>query len=56
MRGECRVLVGIPEEKKHFEHPVVGGRIILKRVFEKWDGGTWTGPIWLNRDKVRGIS
>jgi hypothetical protein len=22
-------------------------RIILKRIFKKWDGGAWIGLIWL---------
>ena len=25
----------------------VHGRIILKRIFQKWDGEAWTGLIWL---------
>ena len=28
-----------PERRGHLEDPVVDGRIILKRIFEKWDGG-----------------
>jgi hypothetical protein len=27
--------------------PGVDGRIILKRIFETFDGKTQTGPIWL---------
>jgi hypothetical protein len=34
-RGEYRVLVGKPEGRR----PSVHGRIILKWIFEKWDGG-----------------
>jgi hypothetical protein len=26
-------------ERAHLEDPVLDGRIILKRIFEKWDGG-----------------
>jgi len=30
------------------EDPDVDGRIILRRIFSKWDvGGTWTALIWL---------
>jgi hypothetical protein len=25
---------------------VVGGRIILRWIFKKWDGEAWTGLIW----------
>jgi hypothetical protein len=27
--------------------PLIVGRKIFKWVFKKWDGGTWTGLIWL---------
>jgi hypothetical protein len=27
--------------------PGVDGRIILRRIFRKWDVGVWTGLIWL---------
>jgi hypothetical protein len=46
-RGAYRVLVGRPEGRNHLEDPGVDGRIILKWIFKKWDGGTWTGLIWL---------
>jgi hypothetical protein len=42
-----RVLVGKPEGRNHLEDPGVDGRIILKWIFEKWDGWAWTGSIWL---------
>jgi len=27
--------------------PEVDGRIILRRIFRKWDVGVWTGSSWL---------
>ena len=29
------------------EDPGVDGKIILRGIFRKWDGGAWTGLIWL---------
>jgi len=34
-------------ERDHLGDPGVDGRIILRRVFRKWDVGVWTGSIWL---------
>ena len=34
-------------EKAHLEDPGKDGRIILKCIFRKWDGGVWTELIWL---------
>jgi hypothetical protein len=39
-RGAYRVLVGKPDaERDHLGDPDVDGRIILKRIFRKWDVG-----------------
>jgi hypothetical protein len=40
-RGTYRVLVGKLERNRPL------GRIILKRIFKKWNGEGWTGLIWL---------
>jgi hypothetical protein len=41
--GVYRVLVGKPEGKNHWGDPGVDGRIILRRIFRKWDVWVWTG-------------
>jgi hypothetical protein len=46
-RGVYRVLVRKPEGKDHCGDPGVDGRIILKRIFRKWDVGLWNGVSWL---------
>jgi hypothetical protein len=38
---------GNPSEGDHLEDAGLDIRIILEWVFEKWDGGSWTGLIWL---------
>ena len=42
-----RVLVGIPEGKRHLEDPDIDGRIILRWIFRKWEGVVGTGWSWL---------
>jgi hypothetical protein len=29
------------------EDPGIDGKIIFRWIFRKWDGGLWTGLIWL---------
>ena len=45
-RGAWRVLMGKPEGRDYLNDPGVDGSIILKWIFEKWDGA-WTEWIWL---------
>jgi hypothetical protein len=37
-RGACRVSVGKHERRNHLEYLGADGRIILKWIFENWDG------------------
>ena len=46
-RGSHRVLVGKPEGRRPLGTPRQDGRIIIKGIFSKWDGRSWTGLIWL---------
>ena len=46
-RGVHRVLVGKPEGRDHWGDPNVDGRIILRRIFRKWEGVVRTGWSWL---------
>jgi len=46
-RGVCRGLVGKPGKRDHWGDLDVEGRIILRRIFRKWDVWVWTGSIWL---------
>jgi hypothetical protein len=34
-------------EIEHLKEPGVDGRIILRRIFRKWDIGVWNGSSWL---------
>jgi hypothetical protein len=47
IQGFCRKL----EEKS----PGAGGRIILKRVFKKWDGGMYWIDMAHDRDRWRAL-
>jgi hypothetical protein len=46
-RGVYRVLVGNLRERDQWGDPGVDGRIILGRIFRKWDVEVWTGLCWL---------
>jgi hypothetical protein len=34
-------------EKDHWGDPCVDGRILLRRIFKKYEVGIWTGLRWL---------
>ena len=42
-RGVHKVLVGNPEGKNHWGDQDVDGRVILRWIFRKWEGGVGTG-------------
>ena len=46
-RGVYRSLEGKPEGKNHLGEPGADGKIILRRIFRKWDVGVCTGSSWL---------
>jgi hypothetical protein len=58
--GERRVdtvfWCGKLRERNHLEVPHVGGGIILRWIFKKWDLGLWTGFSWLRNWTVGGLS
>jgi len=49
--GEREVYIGFwwgnLREMDHLGDPCVGGRIILRWIFSKWDVGVWTESSWL---------
>ena len=52
-RGSYRDLVGDLMERDHLEDLDIDWRKILKWIFKKWDGGSWTGLI-LGQGQVAG--
>jgi hypothetical protein len=40
-------LGGNLKEGDHSEDPGIDKRIILRWICRKWDGGVWTGLMWL---------
>ena len=56
MYGRVEVYTGEEKlrERDHLVGPGVDGRIILRRIFRKWDVRIWTGLRWLRIEKVAG--
>jgi len=48
-----RVLVGKPEGRDHFENPGADGRIILRWIMRKWNGGMDWSDLAQDRDRWR---
>jgi hypothetical protein len=51
-RGMYKFLWGNLREREHWGGPGIDGRIILRRIFRKWDVGIWTGLSWLRIETV----
>ena len=52
-RGVYWVMVGNPRERDHLGDPGADWRIILRRIFRKWDGGMDWIDLARNRDRLR---
>jgi hypothetical protein len=53
-RGVYRALMGNLRERVHLVDTGVDGKLILRRIFSKWDVGVWTGLSWLKIETVGG--
>jgi hypothetical protein len=47
--------MGRPEGNYHLEDPGVDGRIILKWIFRKWDGGTDGIYVAQGKERLRAL-
>jgi len=54
-RGAYRVLVGKPEGKRPLEKTRLDGRIILRLIFTKWDGGMDWNDLAQDRDRWQAL-
>jgi hypothetical protein len=45
---------GNPRERDLLDDSGIDGRIILRGIFRKWDGGAWTGLSWFRIGTVGG--
>ena len=52
--GDRRKAYRVWVEKPKEGNPGIDGSIILKWIFEEWDG-TWTGSIWLRTGTGGGL-
>jgi hypothetical protein len=50
-----RFWLGNLEERTHLEDPGVDGKIILRWIFRKWDGGMDWIDLALDRDRCRAV-
>ena len=54
-RGVCRILLGKPEGNRALEDADVDRKIILRRIFKKWDGSKDWIDLAQDRDRWRAI-
>jgi hypothetical protein len=54
-RGAYRILVGRPEERDDLEDPDIDGRIILKWIFKKQNGGMDWVDLVQGRDRWQAV-